>query len=103
MKNSEKYKSAEERAIAFDVHCRKICTNESGYCNHAACAFAWLDLEAKEGVEDGKDKRPDIDSDMEEASIGLGIHITREAIKKCSPEDAVFRNVLGGEWDEVGE
>lgn len=48
MLNSEKYKTAKERTIAFDVYCRKICTNEDGYCNHSECAFSWLDLDADE-------------------------------------------------------
>lgn len=48
MTNAEKFTTAEERAIAFDVYCRKICTNEDGYCNHAECAFSWLDREAEE-------------------------------------------------------
>lgn len=58
-----------------------------------------------EEVMDGKDKRPDIDSDavhIKESSIGLGIHITQEDIKKKrSPDDAVFSNVLVGEWEKV--
>lgn len=59
-------------------------------------------MEREWDVLNGKDKRPDIDSDTKKAPVGLGIHITREYIKrKRCPDDAVFSNVLVGEWEDV--
>lgn len=50
LKNFEKFKTAEERANAFDLHCEETkCKNK---CDDALscreCQFAWLDLEAGE-------------------------------------------------------
>ena len=56
MKNSEKYKTAEEREQAYTEFCRKY--TELGFCRSCplkptdtkprCCTFYWLDLEAEE-------------------------------------------------------
>lgn len=50
MTNAEKYKTAEERARAFEFTCFK--TRQMNQCEDALscteCKFAWLDLEAED-------------------------------------------------------
>ena len=46
MLNSEKYKTAEERAKAFQVYCAVPKLKKHLSC--IECQFAWLDLEAEE-------------------------------------------------------
>lgn len=54
-----------------------------------------------EEVMDGKDKSPDIDSDIEDHKFGLGIHITQEDLKKkYGLDDSICHNVLVGEWED---
>lgn len=58
MTNAEKFKTAEERAIAFRKFCvKKICKGSEANCIFSGkmhdkikhnCEFAWLDLEYKE-------------------------------------------------------
>lgn len=53
MKNSEKYRTADERALAFDNFCNgrtpcdKCKLNNSVAAKRLGCAYAWLDLEAE--------------------------------------------------------
>ena len=58
MKNFEKYKTAKDRAIAFDTWCKCITSGTCEGCelkdihieckNGLVCPLAWLDLEAEE-------------------------------------------------------
>lgn len=51
MKNSEKYKTADERAHAFDNFCNgrtpcDKCKLNNSAAKRLGCAYAWLDLES---------------------------------------------------------
>lgn len=52
MTNGEKFKTAKERALAFDKFCRGQCAkcpiSSRKDCNDDKCEFIWLDLEVEE-------------------------------------------------------